>query len=273
MTFNKNIFQVWFQGCNNVENATFRQNMLNWQLINKDWNYKCLSDADLRKECAAFSKECLDTYSSFDVMHLKIDFGRYVTLYNHGGIYTDVDTYVLRPLSSSSHINKIIKLCNENRHAIGVSNTKNNPYDAIFFQKISMYNNGIIIASKQNPFLKSYIQNIIQNSVKTVKYKDKFLKVQYTTGPYSLTKNIESYSQFSEENVLYVLHPSIFDTCSGNTCAITYETICLHIYEDSWLPSYMKTMNNIGNILNKYSFYIFIIIIITVLISCRKCKE
>ena len=112
MRFQKNIFQVWFQGCDKVENETFTQNMLNWKNMNKDWNYHCLSDEDLRKECAAFSKDCLDTYDSFDLMHLKIDFGRYVTLYNHGGIYTDVDTFVLRPLSSSANINEIINLCN-----------------------------------------------------------------------------------------------------------------------------------------------------------------
>jgi len=274
MKFKKNIFQVWYQGCDKLENPTFVQNMQNWKAMNKDWNYYCLSDNDLRRECAKFSDECLKTYDNFDLMHLKIDFGRYVTLYNHGGIYTDVDTYVLRPLSSSKEINEVINKCNDGKHVIGLSKIGCNILEKIVFQCRFFYNNGIIISSQGNPFIKSFIEHIMKIS-KNNKYKDKYFKIQNITGPVSLTRFTQQY-MFSNI-ALYEFDSSIFDACFSDVCQISNNTICLHVYSGSWIPEYIHMLTNLWSFWTKYKYYIIItfIVIIYVLIQrhCHYCSK
>jgi hypothetical protein len=70
MRFQKNIFQVWFQGCDKIHKQVYIQNIHNWKSMNPDWKHHCMSDDDLRNECIKFSKECLATYDSFNIMHL-----------------------------------------------------------------------------------------------------------------------------------------------------------------------------------------------------------
>ena len=68
---------VWFQGEKSITRDTFKQNIENWRLLNPKWNLQVYSDSNLQEACKIFSKECFETYMSFDLMHLKIGFGRY----------------------------------------------------------------------------------------------------------------------------------------------------------------------------------------------------
>ena len=106
--FPKNIFQVWFQGYENITNNIYKQNMNNWQLLNPDWNYKCVNDSDLRKASELFSVECLNAYNNAKFMHAKIDLGKLLLIYLYGGIMIDMDMAPLRKLSSSKYVNDVI---------------------------------------------------------------------------------------------------------------------------------------------------------------------
>ena len=268
MRFQKNIFQVWFQGCDKVDKPIYIQNMQNWKNMNPDWQYRCMSDNDLRKECAKFSKECLATYDSFNIMHLKIDFGRYVTLYNNGGMYADVDTHVIRPLDMSKDIQKILDVCEkQNKHVIGLSEMHAvNVIDIFILKQITMFNNGIIVATPHNPFLKEFIEYIIRISKEKPYYQDQYLKVHHLTGPISLNKYLALYDKFTNTNVMYKFKSTVFDTCISNLCKITEDTICLHIYASSWAPQYMQKVSKFGTYLLDRIVTISLILIILIAI-------
>ena len=104
----KNIFQVWFQGEKNLSNKNFQQNVINWKVLNPEWNYHFVTDAELRTSCKSYSDKCLQTYDNFSVLHQKIDFGRYVLLYLHGGLYVDMDMYAFRSLDKNENISHIV---------------------------------------------------------------------------------------------------------------------------------------------------------------------
>jgi len=132
--FPKNLYQVWYQGRDNITRKEFVINIKNWEMMNHDWNYQCLDNVGLEKACLEYSKDCYDLYKSMSIMHMKIDLARYVLIYLYGGIYADVDAYVLRPLDYSKYINKVIKTYEKkNKHVIGVSCCNTNLIESFFF--------------------------------------------------------------------------------------------------------------------------------------------
>ena len=104
----KNIYQVWFQGKDNLKNKLFLENINNWKLLNPDWNYYLLSDKELQLECKKFSDECLLAYNLGKTMHTKIDLGKLCAIYNNGGMMIDMDMFILRSLDNSQEIQDVL---------------------------------------------------------------------------------------------------------------------------------------------------------------------
>lgn len=265
LTFPKNIYQVWFQGCENITNKEFVLNKTNWELMNPTWNYYCLSNKDLENACKLFSKECHDIYKSLPIMHMKIDLGRYVYVYLYGGMYIDMDAYVLRNLDSNVLINKIISIYEkENKHCLGLSML--NFYK--FEKMISgiKYNNAFMISSPKNPLVKKMIQYILEQCKK---YKDgsfTYNAVQYTTGPISFNNFFKTNT--NEDSIIIEFKKDIFEPCDLNhNCQITKDTLAIHQFEMTWVSPFMKY-------LGKCYFYLRNnwIIIILLIILFFKCK-
>lgn len=66
--------------------------------MNDDWSHVVWSDDMLRDECYRFSDACGRVYDAYQLMHQKIDLGRYVVVCRYGGISLDADATCLRPL-------------------------------------------------------------------------------------------------------------------------------------------------------------------------------
>lgn len=263
MKFQKNIFQIWFQGYENITKNVYVQNIENWKSMNKGWNHFCLNDANLRDECAKYSNECLQTYDSFDIMHLKIDFGRYVTLYNNGGMYVDVDSYILRPLDMCNDLKHLINLHEKyDKHILGLSAPKLNLLESYFVvQKSIMINNGIMFSSAKNPDLKGFIDFIIETA-KIKDYTHCYLKVNYLTGPAALNQYIENCLLLPSNNIIHIFDYTIFEPCVGEWCKITDDTISIHVFCNSWLPKYMQDGKKLYYDFKGNTTYILIILII-----------
>ena len=134
MYFKKNIFQVWLQGYKNIEKKEFLNNVENWKNLNKDWVYTLLDDIGLRKICYTYSNKCGKIYDSVENMHLKIDLGRYVTIFLYGGMYADIDAFIMRPLNFSEDINNLLsKYDKENINILGLSIININPIESLFY--------------------------------------------------------------------------------------------------------------------------------------------
>jgi mannosyltransferase OCH1-like enzyme len=250
--FNKNIFQVWYQGCQNISNENFKTNINNWKILNPDWNYYCLDDAALATACKEYSDECYEIYKSCSIMHNKIDLARYVLIYLYGGIYVDMDAYILRPLNSSSILNELIQTYEkENIPTIGLSQLNINPVESmIMVQNRNMINNAIMISSPKNPLLKKFIEYILENLRKnkssSLKNITSLFSVNLTTGPVALNYFFNNNNNDTQSSKIFYFPPSNFEPCDfNNHCVINESTMSIHMFEQSWLSPSVRKLNRI----------------------------
>ena len=262
MKFKKNIFQCWLQGVDKLDKDIFKQNTNNWEKLNTDWNYKIVDENDLKNACSVFSEECLNTFNNFDLIHLKVDFGRYVLIYLYGGIYVDMDMYILRNLSSSIEILNIINISNT-KHVLGLSSLNINLIESLFFcGRKQVINNAVMISSPKNPILKKMIQSIIQN--KTV-YKFDYEKIQKTTGPLFINKFLGKYidNEFKNYYIKVFQHYYFEPYTPYGLCEINEHTLAIHKMEMSWIPDNIKFfIKTYYNIKNNFSFIIVFLVLI-----------
>lgn len=262
--FPQNIFQVWYQGCNNIQKKEFIENKELWKSLNLTWNYYCLSDEDMSSACKLYSEKCHEIYQSLPLMHMKIDLGRYVLVYIYGGMYIDMDAYAFRHLEYNPKINEIIsKYENENKHVLGLSKINLHKFEQAI-SKIE-YNNAFMISSPGNPTLKRFIDYILDQCSKY--NKDTYLHsshnaIQFTTGPYSF--NYFFRNNKIKDSLIYTFDSEIFEPCDLNhQCEITKNTIAIHQFEMSWLSPFMKYMSKLYFYLrNRWIIMLIIILLI-----------
>jgi mannosyltransferase OCH1-like enzyme len=247
--FNKNIFICWLQGQEHLNThpnaALFNENLKNWKLLNPDWNVKLISDTHLRNACKIFSKECLVLYDSFDLIHLKIDLGRYVMVYLYGGMYVDMDMYVLRSLKTSTKVQSLLDKASEDIHVLGLSTLNLDFQESfMFIGRPDVINNAMMITTKKNPLLFLAIKTIIS---KAKKYSNinSYSKIQNSTGPVFINKFFAKFIDNSLTNQKYhieLLPHYYFEPSPPHGYSdIREETIAIHKMELSWIPSHVKT--------------------------------
>jgi len=267
--FIKRIGLVWFQGENNINKSEFVQNIHNWRILNPEWEVVIFDDNMLRQICKNYSEDCLKVYDSFDIMHLKIDFGRYVALWETCGMYVDMDCYAFRSLDKSQLFNDFINKTNTYDHIIGLSEG-----DFNFFEKIVtnlQINNAIMISSVKNPVIKDLIDNIISINRN---YKSRnnivdssYITVNSITGPKMINQffkeiKLSDYKQriYIHKFPFYVFEPGQpfrnFD--------IKDDTIAIHKYELSWLSPKMKRLTKSYYDIIKPYILIFIIFVLII---------
>jgi len=264
MKFVKNIFQCWLQGKENINKNIFKQNMHNWEILNNDWNYKLVDEGELRKACKLFSKECLNTFNSFDLLHLKVDFGRYVLIYIYGGVYVDMDMYILRNLSSSKDIQDLINISNT-KHVLGLSSLNINHLESIFFcGRNKVINNAIMFSSPENPILKKLISSIISN--KNI-YKYNYERIQKTTGPLFINNFLGKYIDYNYKNYFIKVFPHYYfePYTPYGLCDINDNTLTIHKMEMSWISNNIKFFIKLYYDFKNNIYIIFILIIIYIL--------
>jgi mannosyltransferase OCH1-like enzyme len=261
----KNIFQVWYQGCDKIEREEFKINMQNWKEMNPDWNYNCVDDKFMDNACLQFSKECQILYNKTKIMHIKIDLARYVLLYIYGGMYVDIDAYILRPLNYSNRVNEIIKKYEiEKTHVIGLSQLKLDALESLFLsQKMISYNNAIMFSSPRNPALKRFIEFILRKIRSNIDSKlDNYFVVQKSTGPMIFNQFFGDKKELYDTEVV-IFNPSIFEPCDvGQNCEIGNETIAIHLFERSWLPRYAKVISDVYYVIKPIILPLIIILFI-----------
>lgn len=272
--FPKNIYQVWFQGKNNITQPKFIENMKNWEVLNPDWKYACLNNNDLRNACKEFSENCLNVYDSMSIMHMKIDLGRYVYIYLYGGIYVDMDMYIIRGLKFSNDLNNIIDLYeNKNEHVIGLSCL----YNLSKVEKMinGIYNNAMMICTPKNPVMKNFIEFILE---RCSKYNSGFLKeidVNSTTGPKSFNTFFENKVLTSNLSKIVKISSEIFEPCDiSGKCNITDNTVSIHQFELSWLSDTNKKITKIYfSYIRHFVPFIIILIISYIIFLLYKNKK
>lgn len=259
--FPKNIFQVWFQGCNNIPKKEFMKNKDLWKSVNPTWNYFCLSDNEMSIACKQYSTRCYDIYKSLPIMHMKIDLARYILVYTYGGMYIDMDAFVLRNLEYNESINDLIQRYeSERKHVLGLSKINLNKLE----QAISgiKYNNAFMISSPGNPKLKRFIDHVLDQCVKYIEtpINSSHNVVQFTTGPFSFNHFFRT--DKIQDTIFYTFEPEIFEPCDLNhNCNITNNTIAIHQFEMSWLSPFMRFIGKLYFYIRN-QWIIFIVLLI-----------
>lgn len=269
--FIKRIGIVWFQGEKNINKHEFIENIKNWRILNPEWEVIILDDSMLRQICRNYSEECLQIYDSFDIMHLKIDFGRYVSLWNTCGMYVDMDCYAFRSLDSSFLFIDFMNKINEYDHILGLSQVNTN-----FFEKMISnlsINNAIMISSSYNPIIKELIDSIISlNKDYKIKKENQIINSEYKivhtiTGPKMINNFFKKIQLSNYKERIYVKKFPFYVFEPGQAFQnydIKNETIALHKYEMSWLSPQMKFLTkHYYNTMKPY-FLIFIIFLLII---------
>jgi mannosyltransferase OCH1-like enzyme len=232
--------QIWMQGWDNLPPA-FQTNVERLHEVNPDYQHMKWDEKSLRRECQKYSNACMERFDSFEYLHSKIDLGRYVVLYNYGGISVDTDMVPLRPIRHTPYINTDDFLIS---------------YQSYPYNLLGLKNNALIICSQNHFVLRAAIEAILSDSRTPADFILKELYIDRTTGPIFLGKIVDSYRAYVK-----VLDYKYYEPCSisDGSCEISSESIMDHRHEMSWMSGWYKFMISLSYIIIHSFWYLLII--------------
>ena len=190
----KNIFQSW----HTLELHPVIQKRINFfKNLNPDYSYHLYTDNDMDEFVNDhFSGEIAECYNKLNIIVAKVDFWRYLILYEYGGVYLDMDSNIDKSL------NELITSTDE-----AIITAENNP---------GLYVQWALIFSKGHPILKKTIDLIIDN-IKNNSFPNDIHKM---TGP-------TVYSRAINEVHIELFNNTIDHSQIKNNTNITYKKYCI----------------------------------------------
>jgi len=160
----------------NVEGAPkkYHSSLEKWQNMNPEMNVIVWSYNDiilLLKE--NFPDKTLEFFNSVRDVISRCDFIRFVIVYVYGGMYVDLDFHCLRPLYPFLRNRDVLLIDEPHEHF-----RDEHPREIVF--------NGIFAFRKRHPFVKEWINTMMENIEKSPNKND--VNVLKTTGPWALGK-------------------------------------------------------------------------------------
>ena len=246
---NKNIHQIWLQGADKVP-LKYHSYTEKTKELNPNWTYKLWDDEDIRQECLKYGKECFNKYMTLPHLHQKVDLGRYVILYNNGGISVDMDAKAMKSFDKIPGLdsNKMI-VCKLDL---------NNIESLMYCQRMSAVNNAHIYSPKHNKSMKNVIDGIIYQEPITSLSKQ--IDILRTTGPLHFSKLVD------DDTIK--LDYQYFEPKTLGDIEQYPETIILHDTDGSWLNENFKCVYNSYKWL-KTNFLFIIMVVVVLLLSMR----
>jgi mannosyltransferase OCH1-like enzyme len=245
--------QIWFQGWDNLpEKYTGDTDKLS--ILNPNWEHLKWDEESLRSECEKFSPQALTKFESFDKMIQKVDFGRYVVLYNYGGVSVDCDAECLRPLDKIPGLDKYDLILGKN----SLTKLENKVASFGLSKDLVIINNATLCCTKDHPIMKQFIEFLIKNESWN---EDLLLDTQLKTGPLILSVFFNKYL----DDVL-ILDSDIFEPF-GN---LNRRTILNHKYDQSWTGLGAVPVNVYKFIKNNLIWFLLCIVVIMKFIFVRK---
>ncbi len=249
--------QIWFQGWDQFPEK-YVKNVESLRILNQNWEHRKWDEGSLRAECENFSPEAVSKYDAFTNMIQKIDFGRYVVLYNNGGISIDCDAECLRPLD------KIPGISNEN--LIISKWSQRSDFESWLCHRGAcprgaiMMNNATIACSPKHGIMKKFIEFLIENESRDPETQ---WDTEIQTGP-----TITSYFFNHYLDDIFILDPEIIEPWGR----ITKRTVINHKYACSWMHPAIQWISPVYLIIRN-NFLFWIIILETALIFLIKFRR
>lgn len=147
-----------------------------WKNLNPEFEYRYMDD----EEASAFIKseygdEVYDLFMNVPVGVMRGDMWRYLVIYKYGGVYADLDTECLKPISSWLKDDSKFIVCPEHQ---------------------DHFCQWTFAASAGNPIVKSVIDLMIER-LKTADYSKPHF-VHYLTGPGVWTSGVKQYLNIAD---------------------------------------------------------------------------
>jgi len=202
------------------------------------------------------NEDFMNTYYSFNYMHQKIDFARYIILYTFGGVFIDMDAFTVQNLE------KLFEIVEDFDVVLSLLNL--NTIESYFTcGKTKCVNNGIILSSSKNDFLLFVINYIINNKKNNINIiKPKEFLITATTGPLFLNNILNKYNGNSK---IKILDYEYLEPCIRNFCNETKNTYIKHTHGSSWINNKMILLFELYWRNKKIVYIVFVLIFILLL--------
>ena len=235
--------QIWLQGWDSIPDK-FKVNVKSLEQLNPDFKHMKWDESSLRYECAKISLEVQKKFDSFKYLIQKVDLGRYVVLYNYGGISVDTDMLSFKTISEAPGFK-------ENDFIIS--------YSAFPANTIGWVNNALIMCKQHHPILLELIMNITRTILHENDFLTKELYIDATTSPSKFNKIV-----YKHRKDILILDNKYFEPCfSVDTfCSPSRESIMDHRHELSWFHGNLKVLAQIIIIFIYFLVFIFLPVLI-----------
>jgi mannosyltransferase OCH1-like enzyme len=223
---------IWFQGSDTIPNK-YLKNMQTFIDKNPTWIPKLWDEVSIKEECKKYSSECLDMFLCLPTMMMKIELGRYVILYNHGGISIDMDMECIKPLEMIPFLYTEQCILSE----MNISSFLARILSLGYYSKL--VNNATFICSIHHHFMKILIDTIIKQNKYIIKLLYHVLPITISTvnitGSVLLTK---LYLQYN-----YISHVLLKDYIEMNY--IIDKSVIIHRHDLTWTKPWERYIRDL----------------------------
>lgn len=249
MSIPKITHQIWLQGWDKLPKK-FSQNVNLLHSFNPSYTHMQWDEKSLRVECGKINPQVLAMFDSFKYLVQKVDLGRYVVLYNYGGISVDTDMKSFKTLDLTPGITT---------HDFIVS------YSAFPGNVLGIINNAFIMTKKEHPILYKLIMSIATTEIKESDFPTKELYIFASTSPSKFNEYM-----YANRNDIMILDRVYFEPCFSidPICNPSDKSIMDHKHELSWFNGWTKIFVQFLIIL----LYVFLIMIIPVIIFWNRVR-
>lgn len=204
--FQRNVWQTWKVA---VEDALFPENykkhQRTWEEKNPDYKHYVITDAQcdvLVNQLFADVPQVAEAWNLMPKSILKADFFRYLILFARGGVYSDIDTRVLKPIDTWVSAQETVH-DGPNRAGlvVGIEADPDRPDWNEWYARRIQFCQWTIQAKKGHPMLRELVARITEltlerkrnNQLRTVLGKDEGGDIMDWTGPGIFTDMVFAY--------------------------------------------------------------------------------
>ena len=209
------IHQIWFQGWNELPDK-YKENVKLLHDHNPKYKQLQWDEHSLQVECAKISNEVLEKFNSFPYLIQKVDLGRFVVLYNYGGVSIDTDMKSLKPIDTTPNIETADCIVSMGSFPLNL---------------LGHTNNAVFLIKPRHPLMQDIIKSIVESNHKESSYITKELYINATTGPTFIDAIVKKHDVVKIDNTYYEPCNQYFP------CSIGGESIMDHQTGNSWMHS------------------------------------
>lgn len=250
------IHMIWFQGKHNIPDKYTSTITCLGDVNQDDWIIKISDSNDI--EYLVNKYDFTDVYEKMIHMHQRIDFGRYLLLYEYGGLSMDMDICVMRPLRVLGELWSTDKLV--------VSRINLDLIEQMAYNTIcGDINNAIIYAREPgHPVLRELLDTVCSTMNKPMKQDNAFKEVLYTTGPCTFSQVINAKSN---KELVLILKPQYFEPITVTNKCLTRPdlAVVIHDHEMTWVPSNTQSLLKVYIFIKKFGLSILICILLIII--------